>query len=56
MQIPGETFGIALTADEIEMLLNAISYEKANNSFLTKIYRRELLLLFRKLSDLTQEE
>ena len=55
MRIPEETFGVSLTADEIELLLNAISYEKAENSGLTDDYKQELLLLFRKLSDLIQE-
>lgn len=55
MRIPDETFGVALSADEIEMLLNAITYEKAENAALSEDYKKEMLLLFRKLSDLIQE-
>lgn len=54
MRIPDEALAVSLTADEIELLLNAISYEKAENSGLTDDYRQELLMLFRKLSDLIQ--
>ena len=53
--IPDETYAVTLTADDIEMLLNSISYEKAENAQLTDDYKREMLLLFRRLSNVIQE-
>ena len=53
--IPDEAYFVQMTADEIELLLNAISYEKAENKQLTDDYKQELLVLFRRLSNVIQE-
>ena len=50
-----ETYTVSLTADELELLLNAITYEKAENHGLTEDYKQELLALFRKLDGLIEE-
>lgn len=56
MQIPDDTYAVSFTANEIELLLNSISYERAENSSLTEDYRQEMLELFRKLSTIIDED
>lgn len=46
MQIPNETFTVSLTEEDLEMILNALSYEYETHKELTPEYRDALEALY----------
>jgi hypothetical protein len=49
MQVPAETYALTVTDDELEMILNALSYEHETHKELTAEYRAALEALFESL-------
>lgn len=55
MRCEDEQYFVQMSPDDIELVLNAISFEKVNNTQLTGDYKQELFRLYERLEHLIRE-